>query len=68
MRGRSNAAAPTMHEVVGSLGDLDRWEMDAVLAIADRLQGFTAASAIKPRAACLEIARRAMLEARKIRK
>ena len=56
-----------MHAAVADLGELTRWEMEALLAIADRLQGFTLASVPRPRAACLEIARQAMLQARKIR-
>jgi hypothetical protein len=61
------ATPGSLHAVVADLGDLPRWEMDALLAIADRLCGFTLASVRKPRGACLAIARAAMLEARRLR-
>lgn len=56
-----------MHTELNAAGELARWEVEAVLAIADKLEGFTLAHVRKPRGACVAIAIQAMREARRVR-
>lgn len=63
-----NGAKEMIEAAERRLDDLTpRWEMEALMVIADKLRDCTLSSVRKPRAACIAIARAAMAEAKRIR-